>query len=106
MFSGSANNERYISIQATDAKKMSTSDLIQLAALPSTCLVPSSLLSFVLAYRVHVYQTLYKKQQELLESPPDLVLSQFGRLYSNPDIVALLAEMWPHLHQGFIVEKK
>ena len=58
-------------------------------------LIPKQLLTFVVAYRIHCYKNLVKHEQMMTKPVLDIVISQFARLYNNPDMLSALALCWP-----------
>ena len=53
-----------------------------------------SLLSFVVAYRIHCYKKLMKHEQMMTRPELDLVISQFAKIYNNPDMLSALSLCW------------
>ena len=58
-------------------------------------IISKSLLSFVVSYRIHCYKNLVKYEQKMTKPELDVVISQFAKIYNNPDMLSALALCWP-----------
>ena len=87
---------RFFEFTTKQFNKLGENTQTELSSLTKSSLISKPLLSLVVAYRVHCYKTLAKHEQLMTKPSLDLVISQFAKIYNNPDMLAVLAECWPH----------
>ena len=86
---------RFIKFTTRQFNKLDEGTQTELSSLTKSSIISKSLLSFVVAYRIHCYKNLVKHEQMMTKPELDLVISQFAKIYNNPDTLSALALCWP-----------
>ena len=85
---------RFMELTAKPFSKLDGETQAELSSLTRPSLICKPLLPMVVAYRIHCYKHLVKHELMMTKPQMDLVISQFARVFNNPDMLAALAVCW------------